>query len=82
VLDAASAAAVMEALERLMHRKTVLIITHDLSIAQRADQVVVLAEGQVVQHGSHQELVEADGLYGQFFQAQVAERPPEVSPAP
>jgi len=81
-LDAASAAAVMEALERLMHRKTVLIITHDLSIAQRADQVVVLAEGQVVQHGSHQELVEADGLYGQFFQAQVAERPPEVSPAP
>ncbi len=77
-----SAAAVMEALERLMHRKTVLIITHDLSIAQRADQVVVLAEGQVVQHGSHQELVEADGLYGQFFQAQVAERPPEVSPAP
>src|SRR6266571_1925640 len=70
-LDAASAAAVMEALERLMHRKTVLIITHDLSIAQRADQVVVLAEGQVVQHGSHRELVEADGLYGQFFQAQV-----------
>src|SRR5947207_587104 len=81
-LDAASAAAVMEALERLMRRKTVLIITHDLSIAQRADQVVVLAEGQVVQHGSHRELVEEEGLYGQFFQAQVAERPPEASPAP
>jgi len=72
-LDAASAAAVMEALERLMRGKTVIIITHDLSIAQRADQVVVLADGQLVQQGSHQELVDEEGLYGQFFQAQCAD---------
>jgi len=72
-LDAASAAAVMEALERLMRRKTVILITHDLSIAQRADQVVVLADGQLVQQGDHQELVEEEGMYGQLFQAQFAQ---------
>src|SRR5207244_1227856 len=72
-LDAASAATVMEALERLMRGKTVILITHDLSIAQRADQVVVLADGQLVQQGDHQELVEEEGMYGQLFQAQFAQ---------
>ena len=63
----------MEALERLMRSKTVIIITHDLSIAQHADQIVVLADGQLVQHGSHQELVGKEGIYGRFFQTQLAE---------
>src|SRR3989441_5072847 len=72
-LDAASAATVMAALERLMRGKTVILITHELSIAQRADQVVVLADGQLVQQGDHQELVEEEGMYGQLFQAQFAQ---------
>jgi len=56
-----------------MRRKTVILITHDLSIAQRADQVVVLADGQLVQQGGHRELVEEEGMYGQLFQAQFAQ---------
>jgi ATP-binding cassette subfamily B protein len=69
-LDATSAAAVMDALERLMRGKTVLIITHHLSFVQRADQVVVLADGRIVQRGTHRELVDAPGSYRRLFDAQ------------
>ncbi|PYO21696.1 MAG: ABC transporter ATP-binding protein, partial [Candidatus Rokuibacteriota bacterium] len=66
-LDATAAAVVMEALEHLMKRKTIIIITHHLSIVQRAAQIVVLADGQIVQRGRHRELMEADGMYRQLF---------------
>src|SRR5262249_45512444 len=69
-LDANTAAAVTEALERLIGRNTVIIITHQLSIVQRADQIVVLADGRIVQQGGHRELLESDGRYRQLFQAQ------------
>jgi ATP-binding cassette subfamily B protein len=69
-LDATSAAEVMDALKRLMRGKTVLIITHHLAFAQRADQVVVLADGQIVQRGTHRELVDAPGPYRRLFEAQ------------
>ena len=58
----------MEALEHLMKRKTVIIITHHLSIVQRAEQIVVLADGRIAQRGRHRELVEAEGLYRQLFE--------------
>jgi len=67
-LDATAAAGVLEALEHLMKRKTVIIITHHLSIVQRAEQIVVLADGKIVQRGRHRELVEAEGMYRQLFE--------------
>jgi ABC-type multidrug transport system fused ATPase/permease subunit len=72
-LDAAAAAAVMEALERLMKDKTVVIVTHRLHIIQRAAQVAVLSAGRIVQQGTHRDLMEVDALYRKLFQAQFAE---------
>ena len=69
-LDAAAAAAVMEALEHLMTGRTVVIITHQLAVVQRADQIVVLADAQIREQGTHQDLMDLDGMYSGLFQAQ------------
>ena len=69
-LDAASAATVMDALERLIRGKTAIIITHDLAIVQQADAIVVLDEGRIVQNGNHAELMDARGRYRELVQAQ------------
>ena len=62
-LDSASEALVQEALERLMEGRTTFIIAHRLSTVQTADRIVVLDEGRVVQTGTHETLVEREGLY-------------------
>lgn len=62
-LDAASAASVMEALERLMRDRTVIIITHQLTTAQRADYVLVFEGGRITQQGTQKEVSEGVGTY-------------------
>jgi len=75
-LDAVAAASVADALDRLMKDKTVIVITHQLSSVQRADQVVVLSDGRIAQQGRHQDLMNADGLYRRLVQAQFRDRSP------
>ena len=50
---------------------TVIFITHELSIAQRADKILVLQNGQLVEIGSHKELLNANGFYANIFAKQV-----------
>jgi ATP-binding cassette subfamily B protein/subfamily B ATP-binding cassette protein MsbA len=69
-LDAATEAAVMEALGRLMAGRTVIVIAHRLSTVRRADRVAVLDGGRVVQVGTHEELVKVEGLYRTLTQLQ------------
>jgi ATP-binding cassette subfamily B protein len=69
-LDASAAAIVMEALKHLMKDKTVIIITHHLSIVQHAHQVVVVADGRILQRGSHKGLAQSEGMYRQLLRAQ------------
>ena len=72
-LDTTAAAAVVEALNQLMENKTVIVITHHLSTVKRADHIVVLSGGRIVQQGRHDELVGADGMYRELFQAQFSD---------
>lgn len=62
-LDAASEKLVQEALSRLLHGRTTLVVAHRLSTIRNADRIVVLEAGQLVEIGSHDELVARDGAY-------------------
>jgi subfamily B ATP-binding cassette protein MsbA len=74
-LDAESERAVQEALERLMAGRTVLVIAHRLSTVRRADQIVVLDAGRIVERGRHAELLAAGGMYRRLHDLQVFEAP-------
>ena len=72
-LDAESERAVQEALERLMAGRTVLVIAHRLSTVRRADQLVVLDAGRIVERGRHADLLAAGGLYRRLHDLQIFE---------
>lgn len=69
-LDAESERMVQTALEGLMTRRTTLVIAHRLATVQRADRIVVLDQGHIVQQGSHAHLIAQDGLYARLAQLQ------------
>ena len=61
---------VQTALDGLMRRRTTLVIAHRLATVQKADRIVVLDGGRIVQQGSHAQLVAQDGLYARLAQLQ------------
>ena len=69
-LDTESERLVQEAIERLMEHRTVFVIAHRLATVQHADFIVVLAEGRIVERGSHDDLLGADGLYRRLYNLQ------------
>ncbi|MFW6034675.1 MAG: ABC transporter ATP-binding protein [Halanaerobiales bacterium] len=69
-LDTKSEALVQEALERLMKDRTTFVIAHRLSTIFEADKIIVLEKGQIVEIGSHQELMEKGGYYYRLYQTQ------------
>jgi ATP-binding cassette subfamily B protein len=71
-LDAESEAAVQQALERITEGRTTLIIAHRLATVQRADRILVLDEGRIVEEGRHAELVRRGGLYARLAELQFA----------
>ena len=81
-LDAESEALVQAALEVLMRDRTTVVIAHRLSTVRRADRLVVLAEGRIIEEGNHDELVAKKGLYSELYARQLqTERPVTQSPA-
>jgi ATP-binding cassette subfamily B protein len=69
-LDAESELAVQQALDRLMHKRTTLVIAHRLATVQKADRIVVVDQGRVVDVGRHGDLVRRDGLYARLAELQ------------
>lgn len=71
-LDAESEAAVQQALERIAEGRTTLIIAHRLATVQRADRILVMDGGRIIEEGRHAELVRRGGLYARLAELQFA----------
>src|SRR5262249_55208014 len=72
-LDAESEMLVQEALNNLMAGRTTIVIAHRLSTVRRADRIVVLDAGRVVEMGAHHELLRLGGVYRRLYELQFAE---------
>ncbi len=69
-LDTESERYIQNALEKLMQNRTTLVIAHRLSTVEKADRIVVLADGEIVESGSHKELINQDGEYALLHRLQ------------
>ncbi|ORX93757.1 P-loop containing nucleoside triphosphate hydrolase protein [Clohesyomyces aquaticus] len=69
-LDTKSESAVQEALDRASEGRTTIVIAHRLSTIRDADNIVVMAKGRIVEQGTHEELLNAQGVYQSLVQAQ------------
>jgi len=79
-VDSKTEAVILEALDRLMTGRTTFMIAHRLSTLHRADLILVLNNGELVEQGSQEELLQMNGLYKQLYDAQIGslknKRPP------
>lgn len=69
-LDSESERLVQQALERLMHDRTTIVIAHRLSTIANADKICVLQEGEIVEEGTHDELMKKGGIYSKLVELQ------------
>jgi subfamily B ATP-binding cassette protein MsbA len=79
-LDSESERLVQDALETLMQGRTTFVIAHRLSTVRRADRIVVLDAGRIVEEGTHEELMANKGLYKQLYDIQFRDHAVALSP--
>lgn len=76
-LDTESEQKVQKALEKLMEGRTTIVIAHRLSTVLKATKIIVMSRGRIIQHGSHEELLLAGGLYQELYAMQFAVSTPQ-----
>ncbi|MDF2661334.1 MAG: multidrug transporter ATP-binding protein [Paenibacillus sp.] len=76
-LDAESEAVVTEALDNLMKNRTTFIIAHRLATVVRADIILVMDNGHIAEHGTHEQLLQKGGLYRELYEKQLKAMRPE-----
>ena len=69
-LDSKSEKLVQEALKKLMHNKTSIVIAHRLSTVKNAQNIVVLDKGKVIEQGTHDDLIKKKGVYNNLISLQ------------
>jgi ATP-binding cassette, subfamily B, bacterial MsbA len=69
-LDTRSERLIQDALDQMRRERTIILIAHRLSTVESADQIVVLEEGHIVEQGDHQELLQIEGKYAEFYALQ------------
>lgn len=70
-LDVGTEASIQEALDRLLVNRTAIIIAHRLSTIRNVDRIFVLKQGELIESGSHDELMQQNGLYASLYQLQM-----------
>jgi len=80
-LDASSEKLVFEALDRLMESKTTIVIAHRLSTVRKADVIFVVKDGDIVDTGKHDDLLQRGGLYSELYRLQYGEQSQVEAPA-
>ncbi|HEU0052041.1 MAG TPA: ABC transporter ATP-binding protein [Longimicrobium sp.] len=79
-LDTESERLVQQAIDEVMEHRAVLVIAHRLSTVRRANQIVVMEGGRIVQRGTHDELVSREGLYRRLYELQFADEDRRLPP--
>ena len=62
---------IQQALDRLLRDRTTIIIAHRLSTIRNVDRILVLKQGEVVESGSHEQLIDRQGLYASLYQLEL-----------
>jgi len=70
-LDVVTEALIQEALDRILENRTAIIIAHRLSTIRNVDRILVLKKGELIESGTHEQLLETDGLYASLYKLQM-----------